>query len=280
MPAAESSSMPSHDAGSDPRSLVERGLRSGEREVRVAAITALTGLAADHEWALDGLVEALASELETPERIATELDRLAPRPGGRLVPLLGHPGEVVRFYAVRLLARYPERARHHVPPLTRDPSPHVRAASLETLRAAGSTETLRRALGLLCDPQPFVRAQACRTATAIGGIGAASFVAPLLADESWWVREAAREALVAIGDEIAPAVSELLVSHDPVVRRGVALVLQDVGALDALVDGAAAGELERIMEAGGRRLRHAASERARLQLALVPHVPVGLGRAS
>ena len=65
----------------DARALLERGLRSDEREVRVAAVTALSGLAADHEWALDGLVEALASELETPERVATELDRLAPRRG-------------------------------------------------------------------------------------------------------------------------------------------------------------------------------------------------------
>jgi len=104
----------------DTRTLLERGLRSDEREVRVAAVTALSGLASDHEWALDGLVEALASELETPERVATELDRLAPRPGRRLAPLVGHPSEVVRFYVVRLLGRYPELARRHVAALTAD----------------------------------------------------------------------------------------------------------------------------------------------------------------
>jgi HEAT repeat protein len=252
----------------DARALLERGLRSDEREVRVAAITGLSGLAADHEWALDGLVEALASELETPERIATELDRLAPRPGPRLAPLLGHPSEVVRFYAVRLLGRYPELARRHVAALGTDPSPHVRAAALETLRASGSTETLRRALELLSDPQPFVRAQASRTAAAIAGGGAASFVAPLLADDSWWVREAAREALVSVGHEVAAIVSPLLEAEDPTLRKGAALVLQDVGAVDALAESGETGQLERIMEAGGARLRRAAAERARRRLEL------------
>lgn len=264
----------------DTRALLEWGLRSGERDVRVAAITALSGLASDHEWALDGLVEALASELETPERIATELDRLAPRPGRRLAPLLGHPSEVVRFYVVRLLGRYPELARRHVAALAADPSPHVRAAALETLRAAGSTETLRRALELLSDPQSFVRAQASRTATAIAGVGAASFVAPLLADASWWVREAAREALVGIGRDVAPVVSALLDADDPALRRGAALVLQDVGAVDALVDGDETGQVERILAAGGGRLRRAAAERARRRLDLANTAATPLGRAS
>jgi hypothetical protein len=245
------------------RALLERGLRSDEREVRVAAITTLSGLAAEHEWALDGLVEALASELETPERVATELDRLAPRPGRRLAPLVGHPSEVVRFYVVRLLGSYPELARRHVSALTADPSPHVRAAALETLRVAGSADTLRRALEMLSDSQPFVRAQASRTAIATAGVGAARFVAPLLADESWWVREAAREALVGAGAEVAAVVSPLVDAEDPALRKGAALVLQDVGAVDALVDGGEAVELERVLEAGGGRLRRAAAERAR-----------------
>jgi hypothetical protein len=245
------------------RALLERGLRSDERDVRVAAVTTLSALAADHEWALDGLVEALASEIETPERVATELDRLAPRPGRRLAPLVGHPSEVVRYYVVRLLGRYPELARRHVAALTADPSPHVRAAALETLRAAGSADTLRRALEMLSDTQPFVRAQASRTAAAIAGVGAASFVAPLLADESWWVREAAREALVGVGRDVAAVVGPLVDAGDPALRKGAALVLQDVGAVDALMDGGEADALERIMDAGGGRLRRAAAQRAR-----------------
>ena len=184
-------------------------------------------------------------------------------PDRRLAPLVGHPSEVVRFYVVRLLGRYPELARRHVAALTADPSPHVRAAALETLRAAGSADTLRRALEMLSDTQPFVRAQASRTAVAIAGVGAASFVAPLLADESWWVREAAREALVGAGPEVAARRRAARGDGDPALRKGAALVLQDVGALDALVDSGEAGELERIMEAGGGRLRRAAAERAR-----------------
>ena len=245
------------------RALLERGLRSDERDVRVASVTALAGFATDHEWALDGLVEALASEVETPERVATELDRLAPRPGRRLAPLVGHPSEVVRFYVVRLLGRYPELARRHVAALTADPSPHVRAAALETLRVAGSADALRRALEMLSDSQPFVRAQASRTAVEIAGVGAAPFVAPLLADESWWVREAAREALVGAGPQVAAVVSRLVDASDPVLRKGAALVLQDVGVVDALVDAEDPGELERVMEAGGNRLRRATAERAR-----------------
>jgi HEAT repeat protein len=116
---------------------------------------------------------------------------------------------------------------------------------------------------MLSDTQPFVRAQASRTAVAIAGVGAASFVAPLLADESWWVREAAREALVGVGSDVATVVAPLVDAGDPALRRGAALVLQDVGAVDALMDGGEAGELERIMDAGGGRLRRAAAERAR-----------------
>ncbi len=262
------------------RALLRSGLRGDDREVRVAAVTVLSGLARGHEWALDGLVEALASELEMPERVATELDRLAPRPGRRLVPLLGHPSEVVRFYVVRLLGRYPDLARRHVPAHTRDASPHVRAAALEALRAAGSTETLRRALELLSDTQPFVRAQACRTAAGIAKLGAATFVAPLLGDESWWVREAAREALVGVGPSVAATVSGLIDHADPTVRKGAALVLQDVGALDALGERAETEQLEWILAAGGGRLRRAAAERARRKLDLGRTVATPLERAS
>jgi len=264
----------------DTRVLLRQGLRSDEREVRVAAITTLSRLARDHEWALDGLVEALASELETPERVATELDRLAPRPGRRLVPLLGHPSDVVRFYVVRLLAGYPDLARRHVAPHAADVSPHVRAAALETLRAAGSTETLRRALDLLSDPQPYVRAQASRTATAIAGVGAAGFVAPMLGDGSWWVREAAREALVAVGAAVAPVVSAYLDHDDPELRNGAALVLQDVGAVDALVGSEESDQLERILAAGGNRLRRAATERAHRKINLGRSLVTRLERAS
>jgi HEAT repeat protein len=258
------------------RLLLERGLRSGEREVRLAAVTALGRLGNTHEWAIDGLVEALATGSDDPAGVAAHLDRLAPRPGCRLTPLLGHPNEVVRFYAVRLLGRYPDLARSHAPSLMRDASPHVRAGALETLRASASPEALRGALRALDDEQPFVRAHASRTASAIGGVSAAPFVAPLLADASWWVREAAREALVAVGREVAPVVAPLLDSDVDLLRRGAALVLQDVGVLDGLVREEDSVRLERILDAGGEGLRRATSERARRRLSLeqLPGLPL------
>ena len=119
-----------------------------------------------------------SSRLPSAWRRSSTASRRGPDAGWRRS--LGHPSEVVRFYVVRLLGRYPELARRHVAALTADPSPHVRAAALETLRAAGSADALRqRARAALDDTQPFVRAQASRTAVAIAGAGAASFVAPL-----------------------------------------------------------------------------------------------------
>jgi HEAT repeat protein len=255
----------------DARTLLERGLRSDEPDVRVASITALGRLGHRHEWAVDGLIEALAECVESPVRVVAQLDRLAPRPGRRLLPLLGHPEAVVRFYAVRLLVRYPSLAHAHVPDLTRDRSPNVRAAALETLRAVASGEGLRCALQLLEDPHPLVRAHATRSAAAIAGPTSAQFLVPLLADESWWVREAVRGSLVATGKAVADAVLPALESANPMLRSGAALVLQDVGFVDSLAGpGGDPHRLERILEAGGSRLRAAAAERASRGLVLGP----------
>jgi HEAT repeat protein len=254
--------------GRKAEALLYESLRSDVPELRTASVTALANLADRHDWAIDGLVEALAEASENPVRVAGELDRLAPRPGTRLAPLVGHPSPVVRTYAVRLLSRYPALAEQHVPACTSDPSPNVRGAALETLRAAGSPAALRHALRLLEDPNPQVRAQACRTAAAVSGRASAAFVVPLLADASWWVREAAREALVSAGEDAAVAVEPALDSHDEALRSGAALVLQDTGHVDALAGDEELGRLERIFDAGGRRLRGAAAERARRGLVI------------
>jgi HEAT repeat protein len=167
----------------------------------------------------------------------------------------------VRFYAVRLLVRYPEAAARHVPDLCVDPSPNVRAAALETLRDAGSGAALRFALQLLEDPHPQVRAQACRASAALAGRASAPYLVPLLADGSWWVREAAREALAGAGGVATHSVEAALESDDAALRVGAALVLQDSGRVDSLDDDPEL--LERVFEAGGSRLRMAAAERAK-----------------
>ena len=250
------------------RSILEQGVRSPDRQVRISAITTLGRLGHRHEWAIDALIEALATGDE-PVRVAAQLDRLAPRTGARLIPLLGHPSDLVRFCATRLIARYPALTRTHLPALTHDWSPNVRAAALETLRASGSGEALRCSLRLLDDPSARVRAGACRTAAAIGGTRAAPFLAMRLGDESWWVREAAREALVALGPDVAAFVLPILDAEDPTLRHGAALVLQDVGALDDLLaEDHGHEEAGRILGAGSRRLREAAADRARRGLRL------------
>src|SRR5688572_12614869 len=202
------------------REILLRALRSNEPELRLASVTTLGRLGDRYEWAIDGLVEALVEEVDNPVRVAGQLDRLAPRCGSRLPPLLEHPSSVVRFYAVRLLGRYQELATRHVPRMTDDSSANVRAAAVETLTAVASGEALRCALRLLDDPHPGVRAQACRTAAAIAPVTATPFIVPLLGDRSWWVREASREALVAAGRDVSGLVERGLHEESTAVRTG------------------------------------------------------------
>ena len=263
-----------HENEEEARRVLILALRSGEPELRVASVAALGRLGVRHEWAIDGLIEALVQGEDDVVKVATQLDRLAPRPASRLVPLLGHPSSVVRFYAVRLLGRYGALAGRHVPALTADSSPNVRAAALETLRTAASGEALRCALRLLDDPNALVRAHASRTAAAIAPEAAAPFLVPLLADRSWWVREAAREGLVAAGREVTAAVSPALDSTDETMRSGAAIVLQDVGLVDELTRDEDPAQLDRILEAGGQRLRAAAGDRALRGLRLGPSDPL------
>ncbi len=239
-------------------------LWSSDPVVRQAAVAALGRLGEQHDWAIDGLIEALAEHRDAPASVAAQLDRLAPRVGMRLEPLLRHPSSVVRFYAVRLLRPYGDLARELVPGSVGDPSPNVRAAALETLAAAApSGNALRRALDLLDDPHPLVRAQACRTSATVSAQAAAPFVVPLLSDTSWWVREASREALVGAGRSAVDVVVPVLDGPDPNARLGAALVLQDIGVVDDLVaDGSDPRLLESIFTAGGKGLRRSAEERA------------------
>jgi HEAT repeat protein len=245
------------------RVVVLRGLRSSEQDVRVASVTALARLGHRYEWAVDGLIEALADDRASPIRVGSALEDLAPRPGVRLVPLLRHPRVVVRFTTVRLLGRYPDLARRHVADLTRDPSHQVRAAALETLRATSTAEALRCATALLDDAHPLVRAQAAATATAVAGAACATLLVPLLGDESWAVRDATQAALAEAGNDVADAMLDALEHPNAEVRAGAALVLQDIGVVDDLARDDRNGHLERILEVGGNRMRQAASGRVR-----------------
>jgi HEAT repeat protein len=264
--------------GAEQRALLRRAVWSNDPDARRASVTALGRLALEHEWAVDALIEALAEQRDAPAHVAAQLDRVAPRAGTRLAPLLGHPSSMVRFTAVRLLARYPGIGRRLVPGLTHDPSPHVRAAALETMRTVATAEAARRALELLDDPHPVVRSHACRAATAISGAAVAPYVAPLLEDPSAWVREAAHEALVAAGPGVASAIRPTLESENADLRVRAALVLQDVGVVDRLVaDASDPGLLEQIFAAGGARLRGSATARARSQRRLGHGRPLASG---
>ena len=180
--------------------LLYQSLRSDIPELRTASVTALASLADRHDWAIDGLVEALAEASENPVRVAGELDRLAPRPGPRLPPLLGHPNPVVRSYAVRLLSRYPgargaARPCLHVGPVAERPRRRARDASgggLDRCAPSCAPASRRSASAGAGTGMPH----RCRSLRPRVG----AYLVPLLADTSWWVREAAREALVTAGD--------------------------------------------------------------------------------
>ncbi len=107
----------------------------------------------------------------------------------------------------------------------------------------------------------FVRAHAARALGAFERHDLAAAVARLPADESWWVRAAPKKTLT----DRPAAILDLLVGYlapdDPFARNGAAEVLQDTGALDALVEPIVRGDAEpdletlpRILRAGGRRL--------------------------
>lgn len=248
----------------DSEALVRDALRSQDAERRYAAVTALGKVAPQHDWAVDLLVEALAEGHERAARIAAAIELAVPRAGPKLVPLLGHPSAVVRFWAVRLLARYPE-LRRHVAPLGDDPNPQVRAAVLEmlrrTARGPGDAAALRRAVDGLGD-RPTVRFQAVRATAEIGHGTIAPLLVPLLGDPSWNVRQAAEESLVELGSQGAIAAADALGSREPEVRRAAARVLQETGVVDGLVANGEDALLERVFAAGDERVRRTAELRA------------------
>ena len=142
------------------------------------------------------------------------------------------------------------------PTMTRDARPEsVRRRSRRCARRR-SGEALRCALELLDDPHPLVRAHAVRTAGAVAG-------AALRA-----VRRARCSATIVVGSRRRAGgarrrrmrrrrrrCSRRSRTTTVDVRGGAALVLQDIGVVDDARRRASTGQLERILDAGGGRLR-------------------------
>jgi HEAT repeat protein len=214
-------------------------------------------------WAIDLLLDALRHGDGSRSRIASELERLAPAPGPRLVPLLRDGDAVVRFWGATLLRPYPELGEATLIELTWDTDPNVRAAAVETLGTHHGRSVERALSARLDDSEWFVRVHAARAVGHVVGAEAAPSITPLLSDRRWWVRTAAKDALRGMGSEAVPSLLAILAHADLFARNGAAEVLQDVGFVDFLaLDNPRSPLLERIYEAGGERFREAAAARA------------------
>jgi len=235
-------------------------LADPDTRIATAAIRSLGDLG--DGWAIDLLVAALRDGRAPRSRIAAELERLAPLPGPRLVPLLHDPDPAVRFWAATLLGPYTELGQESLIALTWDPDPNVRAAAVETLGGQSGDAVGAATIARLDDPAWFVRVHAARAAGHVLGAAAAPSISPLLADEQWWVRSAVRDAFRAMGSDAVPALLPMLTHEDRFARNGAAEVLQDIGFVDMLaLEQSDSPLLARIYEAGGERLRAAAEHR-------------------
>jgi HEAT repeat protein len=248
--------------------LLERALESEDEEVVAAAVATLGELGDLRSAEL--LVSALRRNVFGRSRIAAQLDVFREPVAGLLAPLL-HDGESqLRFWGATLLRRYASDPAIDVElaAAARDSDPSVRAAAVESLTDGGGASALDAALILLDDPVWFVRAHAARAAASFDRGDLAARVAPLLADESWWVRAAAKE-MLSVRHGAAPGVLIAYLDHDDeFARNGAAEVLQNIGALDALIrhvvvsgSDADLDTLRRVFAAGGSRLLATAAAR-------------------
>ena len=231
-----------------------------DQMIAAAAIRTLGDIG--DEWAIDLLLDVLRHKHGQRSRIATELERLAPAPGIKLLPLLRDRDPTIRFWGATLLRPYPELGEATLIELTWDRDPNVRAAAVETLGTRSGTAVGSALVARLDDGEWFVRVHAARAAGIVVGADAAPTITRLLADERWWVRTAAKDALRGIGADAVPSLLSMLGHDDLFARNGAAEVLQDVGFVDFLtLDNPRSPLLERIYEAGGERYREAAESR-------------------
>jgi HEAT repeat protein len=240
--------------------LVRPVLQDSDGRVSAAAIRVLGEVGDD--WAIDVLLDALVRGQGSRSRIAAELERLAPAPGRRLLPLLRSSSPAVRFWGATLLAPYPDLGDSSLVELTWDRDPNVRAAAVETLGTRSGSGLGAALLARLEDSEWFVRVHAARSVGHVLGADAAPSLVRLLADERWWVRTAAKDALRGIGGDAVTSLLGVLTHEDAFARNGAAEVLQDIGFVDSLtLTDPRSPILERIYEAGGENLRAAAEAR-------------------
>jgi HEAT repeat protein len=241
--------------------LIRSVLADDDPRIATAAIRTLGDIGDD--WAIDLLLDALRRGNGPRSRVAAELERLAPAPGQRLLPLLRDWNPTVRFWGATLLRPYPDLAEATLIDLTWDPDPNVRAAAVETLGTRSGSGVAAALLARIDDSEWFVRVHAARAVGHVIGADAAPTLTRLLSDERWWVRTAAKDSLRGMGVDAVPSLLTLLNHQDPFAQNGAAEVLQDIGFVDFLaLDDPRSPLLERIYAAGGERYRAAAEARA------------------
>jgi HEAT repeat protein len=241
--------------------LIRSVLADDDPRIATAAIRTLGDIGDD--WAIDLLLDALRRGTGPRSRAASELERLAPAPGPRLLSLLRDWNPTVRFWGATLLRPYPDLAESTLIDLTWDSDPNVRAAAVETLGTRSGSGVAAALLARIDDSEWFVRVHAARAVGHVIGVEAAPTLTRLLSDERWWVRTAAKDSLRGIGADAVPSLLSVLNHQDPFAQNGAAEVLQDIGFVDFLaLDDPRSPLLERIYAAGGERYRAAAEARA------------------
>lgn len=237
--------------------LLERALYDDDRDVVEAAVGTLGSVREKRAGA--ALVEGLRRRAHSLSRIAAQLDDFPLDLPELIRPLAREADAKVRFWAATLLARYASvpAVADTLVSLTLDPDADVRAAAVESVAKVGGPRAVAAAERLLADDAWFVRSHAARTLGALGAAGAAPRITELLADHRWWVRTAAKDALVALGAAAIPATVATLDSPDRFARNSAVEVLQNVGFVDRLLDGAEDGTSEalvgKLRAAGGAR---------------------------
>jgi HEAT repeat protein len=245
--------------------LLEQAISDADADVVHAALGTLGGIRDERAAAI--LVRALPDGAGPRSRVATQLDEFPLDIDHMLLPLLRDWDANVRYWAVKLLARYRTLASLplELATLGGDEDAAVRAAVAETLGALGGPAATSTVIELLDDATPFVRAHAARALGAQGRPELAELVAKLLPDEEWWVRAGSKRALEQLGPDATRYVVPYLESDDAFARNAAAEVLQNTGVVDRLAHELIedpANEptrilLSSIVEAGGDRFEEA-----------------------